>query len=272
MALNTNAPYSGIVEYAMVGGAAFGVIPGGGYEVNANLRTATGIAGQRVNRGGVVAATVNFDCQNVIKTYMSDMLRATPATSVAAKTFLFGNSDSEWTYTDCQPGGFRFGGRVDALPTCNLQYWAKTPSQTTTGNTQAAVSGGLTDNWSDFDILLASVDYACQGFEVALNTNPYAYTTLDSRATGSKRLPVSILLGDQTITCSLDFSKQIAVATAGIIADAVSNALGIVIAGSGVTFTLANMNTPPEGGTFNEALKVWRYTFTQNVWHPLTMS
>lgn len=275
MALNTNAPYTPVVEYAMdttATAAAFAVITGGGYDVNANIRSAIGIYGKQVDRGGLVAATVNFDCQEVKLAYLTGMMRSAPATTVSAKNFKFGNQDSEWVYTSCQPGGFRFGAHVDALPTCNLQYLALTPTQGVTGDTQEAVSGGLSDNWSDFDVTVGGADYGCQGFDVAVNTNAFGYTCLDSRATGSKRLPVAILLGHQTVTLTLDLAKQLAVATTSALTDDILNNLGVVIAGSGVTFTFTNLNTPPEGGTFMEALKAYRYTFTQHAWDSLAVS
>lgn len=271
MALNTNAPYTGNVQYALlVGTTSFGVITGGTWNVNTNVRSAGGIFGQRVSRGGLVAATVNFDVQEVLASYMSDMVRATAnAAAPTDKDFVFGNQDSEWLYTDCQPAGFRFGCTVDALPTCNLQYIAKTPSQTTTGDTQDTVSGGLDANWHDFDVLIDSTDYKCQGFDITYDTGAYAFTTLDSRTTNTKRLPVSILLGEPTITLTLDLASQLPVGN--LLTDAIDVDMDIVIDGTsatkGVTFTFDEMLTPVhEGpvGVTGGGLVVYRYTFTSN--------
>jgi hypothetical protein len=279
LALNANAPYTGAVQYFMQYTApdtyaAPGVVVGGRYEVNARLRTADGIAGQRVTRGGVVTARVEVELEEPLKEIMSGMLRAAPATKAAAKSFYFGNQDGEWTYTDCQPGGFTAVCAVDESFRVKAAFWAKTPAQTATGDAQEAVSGGLADNWSDFDVLVDSTDYACQRFELALKTNPYGYSTLDARSEGVKRLPVEILLGAQQTELLLDCAKQIPAASSSVLADAIDTDLDVVIAGSGVTFTLSGLATPIELGSFrNESgLVVWRYKFTDAAWNCLTVS
>jgi len=118
---------------------------------------------------------------------------------------------------------------------------------------------------------VAGADHYCQAFDVAVNTNAFGFTCLDSRATNSKRLPVKIILGHQTVTLTLDLAKQLAVATTGVLTDDILNNIAVVIAGASVTFTFANLNTPPEGGTFMEALKAYRYTFTQHAWDSLVV-
>ncbi len=279
MALNANAPYTGAVQYFMQYTSpdtytAPGVVVGGRYEVNGRLRTADGIGGQRVTRGGVVAAHVVAELEEPLKAIMADMLRATPATTVDAKSFYFGNQDGEWTYTDCQPGGFVARCGVGESFRVAAEFWAKTPAQTETGDSQEAVSGGITDNWSDFDVLVDSVDYACQRFELRLRTNPFVYSTLDTRASDSKRLPVEVLLGLQQVELTLDCAKQIPAASSSVIADQVDTEIDAVIGGTGVTFTLTGLNTPIEIGPFeNEAgLVVWRYRFTDSDWAALSIS
>jgi hypothetical protein len=279
LALNTNAPYTGAVQYFLQYTSpdtytAPGVVVGGQYEVNGRLRTADGIGGQRVTRGGVVAAHVVAELEEPLKAVMSDMLRATPATTVDAKSFYFGNQDGEWTYTDCQPGGFIARCGVGESLRVAAEFWAKTPAQTEVGDTQEAVSGGLTDNWSDLDVLVDSIDYACQRFELRLRTNPFVYSTLDSRASGSKRMPVEVLLGAQQVELALDCAKQIPAASTSVIADQIDTDMDVVIAGTGITFTLSGLNTPVEIGPFeNEAgLVVWRYRFTDSTWAALSVS
>jgi len=279
LALNANAPYTGAVQYFMQYTSpdtytAPGVVVGGRYEVNGRLRTADGIGGQRVTRGGVVAAHVVAELEEPLKAIMADMLRATPATTVDAKSFYFGNQDGEWTYSDCQPGGFVARCGIGESLRVAAEFWAKTPAQTETGDSQEAVSGGLTDNWSDFDVLVDSVDYACQRFELRLRTNPFVYSTLDSRASDSKRLPVEVLLGLQQVELTLDCANQIPAAASSVIADQVDTDIGAVIAGSGVTFTLTGLSSPVEIGPFeNEAgLVVWRYRFTDSDWAALSIS
>ena len=279
MALNANAPYTGAVQYFMQFTApstytAPGIVVGGKYEVDARLRTADGIAGQRLTRGGVVTARVEVELEEPLKAILSGMLRATPATKVAAKTFCFGNQDGEWTYADCQPGGFVATCAVDESFRAKATFWAKTPAQTETGDAQEAVAGGIADNWSDFDVLVDSTDYACQRFELALKANPYVYSTLDARSEGTKRLPVDILLGSQQVALTLDCAKQIPAASSSLLADAIDTDLDVVIAGSGVTFTLSGLTTPVELGAFrNESgLVVWRYHFADGAWNCLTVS
>ena len=279
MALNTNAPYTGAVQYFMQHTApstvaAPGVVVGGKYDVDARLRTASGIAGQKVTRGGVVAARVEVELEEPLKAILADMVRATPATRVTAKSFYFGNQDGEWTYTDCQPGGFAAQCGVGESFRAAAEFFAKTPAQTEVGDTQEAVAGGITDNWSDFDVLVDAVDYGCQRFELRLKTNPFVYSTLDSRSSGAKRLPVEVLLGTQDIELLLDCAKQIPAASSSLLEDTVDNDIDVVIAGSGVTFTLGDLNTPVELGPFENAsgLVVWRYRFTDNSWGALSIS
>jgi len=290
LALNANAPYTGAVQYFMEftppsSYAAPGVVVGGRYEVDARLRTAAGIGGQKVTRGGVVVARAEVELEEPLKAILSDMLRDTPSTKVTAKSFYFGNQDGEWTYTDCQPGGFtatcgvgleegqRNTDRQDRFRV-RAEFWAKTPAQSATGASQEAVSGGITDNWSDFDVEVDSTDYACQRFELRLKTNPFVYSTLDSRSADSKRLPVEVLLGSQDVDLALYCAKQIPAASSSLLADAVDNDMDVVIAGTGVTFTLSGLNTPIEEGPFRNAsgLVVWRYRFTDNEWAALTIS
>ena len=279
MALNANAPYTGAVQYfvqytAPSTYAAPGVVVGGKYEVNARLRTASGIGGKKVTRGGVVAARVVVELEEPLKTIMSGMLRAVPATKVTAKAFQFGNQDGEWTYTDCQPGGFTAKCGVEESFRVAAEFWAKTPSQTTAGRTQDAVSGGITANWSDFDVLVDATDYACQRFELRLKTTPFVHSTLDSRSSGTKRLPVEVLLGTQQVELTLDCAKQLPAASSSLLADSVDTDIDIVLAGTGVTFTLTGLNTPVETGPFeNESgLLVWRYRFTDTDWAALSIS
>jgi Phage tail tube protein len=278
MALNENAPYTGAVQYLMDYNAgttlAVGVVVGGSYDINANLRRAYGIGGQKLSRGGLVAATVQVELQEPLKNLFTGMLRATPATAVASRDFVFGNQDGEWKYEGCQPGGFAFECAASAIPQATVAYWAKTPSQTEIGGSQAAVSGGLTDNWSDFDVLVDAADYQCQRFRLTLKTNPFGFTTLDSRPTGSKRLPVEVLLGGQEVELELDCAAQIPAASSSIIADTVDNDIDVVIAGTGITFTLSNLNTPLESGPFenDSGLVIWRYRFTDNHWAALSIA
>ncbi len=291
MALNANAPYTGAVQYFMQFTppstyAAPGVVVGGAYQVDARLRTAAGVGGQKVTRGGVVAAVVEVELEEPLPAIMAGMLRETPATKVTAKSFHFGNQDGEWSYADCQPGGFtatcgvglETGRRAtDRRPDrfqVKAAFWAKTPAQSALGGVQEAVSGGITDNWSDFDVLIASNDYACQRFELQLKTNPFLYSTLDLRSADAKRLPVEVLLGEQEVLLALYCAKQIPAAATSLLADTVDNDLEVVIAGNGVTFTLSGLNTPIEEGPFQNAagLVVWRYRFTDNNWGALTIS
>jgi hypothetical protein len=256
------------------GYVAPGVVVGGQYEVNARLRTAEGIAGQKVSRGGVVTARVVAELEEPLKAILADMVRATPATSVTGKDFCFGNQDGEWTYAACQPGGFTARCGVGESFRVKAEFWAKTPSQTESGQTQEAVAGGITDNWSDFDVLVDATDYACQRFALELRTNPFVYSTLDSRSEGAKRLPVEVLLGAQEVELTLDCAKQIPAASSSLLADAVDNDLDVVIAGTGVTFTLSGLNTPVELGPFENqsGLVVWRYQFTDSDWAALAVT
>ncbi len=279
MALNANAPYTGAVQYFMEQTApetyaAPGVVVAGGYGIDGRLRAADGIAGQRVIRGGVVAAGVEVELEEPLKAIMSGMLRATPATKVTAKTFVFGNQDGEWTYTDCQPGGFTATCEVDKSLRVKAAFYAKTPAQSAVGDTQESVSGGITDNWSDFDVLVDAADYACLRFELTLKTNPYLYSTLDARTAGSKRLPVEVLLGTQQVELILDCAKQLPAAASSLLADDIDTDLDVVIAGSDVTFTLSGLATPDELGSFRDesGLVAWRYRFTRTAWDCLTIS
>lgn len=252
MALNDNAPYVGDVQYAMlVGTTSFGEIVGGTWDVNANIRRINAIAGKVVARGGLVTAVVGFDVQEVLASYMNDMVRATAAAALPAdKDFVFGNQDAEWLYTDSKPAGFRFGVRPDALPTCTLDFMALTPSQSTTGDAQDAVSGGLDANWHDFDVLVDSTDYGCQGFELNYRTGIFPYTSLDSKTTDTKRLPSLLLMGTPSITLSLDLAADLPVGSA--LTDAIDKDIDIVIdatsATKGVTFTMTDFATPTLSG------------------------
>jgi hypothetical protein len=279
LALNANAPYTGAVQYFMQFEApstytAPGVVVGGSYAVDGRLRTADGIAGQRVTRGGIVAAQVEVELEEPLKAIMAGMLRAAPATKVAAKTFVFGNQDGEWTYGDCQPAGFTATCEVDKSLRVKAGFVAKIPAQSESGAAQEAVSGGITDNWSDFDVLVDDTDYGCQRFELQLKTNPYLYSTLDARTEGSKRLPVEVLLGAQQVELILDCAKQIPAASSSVIADTIDTDLEAVIAGTGVTFALSGLATPVELGSFrNESgLVVWRYKLADSAWDSLTIS
>ncbi|MBM3477495.1 MAG: hypothetical protein FJX75_29850 [Armatimonadetes bacterium] len=279
MALNANAPYTGAVQYFMQFDApstytAPGVVVGGSYAVDGRLRTADGIAGQRVTRGGIVGAAVEVELEEPVKALLADMLRAAPATKVAAKTFVFGNQDGEWTYTDCQPAGFTATCEVDKSFRAKVGFVAKTPDQTETGDTQEAVTGGITDNWSDFDVLVDGTDYGCQRFELRLKTNPYLFSTLDARTEGARRLPVEVLLGAQQVELTLDCANQIPAASSSVIADAIDTDIEAVIAGTGVTFALSGLATPEELGSFrNESgLVIWRYKFTDSAWDSLAIT
>jgi len=279
LALNANAPYTGAVQYFMQFDApstytAPGVVVGGSYAVDGRLRTADGIAGQRVTRGGIVGAAVEVELEEPVKALLADMLRAAPATKVAAKTFVFGNQDGEWTYTDCQPAGFTATCEVDKSFRAKVGFVAKTPDQTETGDTQEAVTGGITDNWSDFDVLVDGTDYGCQRFELRLKTNPYLFSTLDARTEGARRLPVEVLLGAQQVELTLDCANQIPAASSSVIADAIDTDIEAVIAGTGVTFALSGLATPEELGSFrNESgLVIWRYKFTDSAWDSLAIT
>ncbi|MBM3498653.1 MAG: hypothetical protein FJX74_08260 [Armatimonadetes bacterium] len=278
MALNGNAPYTGAVQYFMEQAgealAAPGVVVDGSYSIDARLRTADGIGGQRVTRGGIVVAGVEVELEEPVKALLSGMLRATPATQVTPKTFVFGNQDGEWTYTDCQPGGFTATCEVDQSFRVKAGFFAKTPGQTAAGDTQDAVSSGITDNWSDFDVLVDATDYACRRFELTLKTNPYVFSTLDARSTNSKRLPVEILLGSQQVELVLDCAKQIPATASSLLADDLDLDLDVVIAGSDVTFTLSGLATPQELGSFRDesGLVLWRYKFADAAWNCLNVS
>ena len=268
MALNTNAPYTGAVEYFMQYDApstytAPGIVVGGQYKIDNNIRWSRGVAGQSVPRAGIARARCSAVLVEPLKALMSGMVRATPASTVTAKSFSFGNQDGEWTYTDCQPGGFIAQCEVAKPFTVQADLWAKTPAQTETGDSQEAVSGGITDKWSDFDVLIDAADYGVQSFKLALLTNPFLYSTLDARSADSKRLPVEVLLGVQDVILELECAKQISAAGSSIIADDIDEDIDIVIAGTGVTFTMSGLATPREIGPYEneQKLLVWKYKF-----------
>ncbi len=269
MAINTGAPYSGAVQRftdLTSSAADVGVVVGGNYDIDGKLTTTPGASGQNAAHSDIVVATASVDLQDPVKALLVWAVRATSASSVTAKNFGLGNTDSHWLYTACQPGSLVCKCGVGQPFVSTLQVMAQTPSQVISDPTQPAAGSRLAEAWQTLDVAVDGADYACQSFEFNLNNNPFACSSMDTRTTGSKRIPVAIRLGIPTVTLTLECEKQMAVASSSIIADSPDVDIDVVITGTGVTFTLSDLLTPSESGPLLAAngAVVWRYTFPCN--------
>jgi len=278
MALNENAPYRGTVQYCMDYNAgtpqAFGLVRGGGYVINPHIELYTGIGGQAKAEGGVVESRVRAVCVEPLKSWISGALRATVTSVVPAKTLVFGNSDQEWTLTGCQPDLMEVSWAVGEPLTVEWEWLGLEPTQSEVGDTQAAVSGGLTDAWSAADVLFAAADYDCRRFACTLKNSARYHSSLDLRSEGSRRLPVAIRLGRPAFEIAFECRKQIPAATLGLVADSIVTNLGASVTATGVTFTFTNLHCAAEPSKFedDDGFVSWRYRFGSHAWAPLAVS
>ena len=277
MAKNANFPYNGAVEWFMQDGTTgVGEVVGGTYDIDPAVTVDTGAGGIDVTYGGIAKATVNVELLTPLKTILTGMMRAAAATSVVAKTFELGNQDSEWVYTDCQPSGFKATCGFEKPLQVNAGFWAKTPSEGTTGSiVQVATVSGITDTWSTFVILVNAVDYDVQEWSITVNCNPSWWSSQDSKLATTKRMPQGIILGAQEVTLQLQTLKAIPFATAGFLADEPLANLPVTITGSDVVFTFADMKTPKESGPRPRLNDMMVYTYDFPVvraWGALTIT
>ncbi len=281
MPLNANAPYRGTVQYCMdyVAGTpptvtAFGIVREGGYAINPNIELYTGIGGQAKAEGGIVESRVGAVCVEPLKTWISGALRSSVTNVVPAKTLVFGNSDQEWTLTGCQPDTMKVTWAVNEPLTVGWEWLGLEPSQTEVGDTQEAVTGGVTDPWSEADVLIATADYDCQRFEFTLKNNAAYHSSLDLRSDGSKRLPVGIRLGRPQFAIRFECRKQIAAATLGLVADSIVTNLGASVTATGITFTFSDLHCTREPSKFedDDGFISWHYHFSSAAWAPLAIT
>jgi len=262
MGENANAPYVGDLQYLLQGAAAPGIVTGGTVTVDPGILTDPALGGRLVVQGGIAKASFEAELQEPLKALMSGMIRSSVgAKTVTPKTFTAGTNDHEFTFTDCQPRGFRYSCQPDQLPRLTAGFWSLTPSITEVGDSQIAVSGGIDEEWSGFDVLVDSVDFGCQGFEVGYECNPMWDATLGQ----GDRLPGGVYLQTPAIECVLRLEKRITGGPAGLLG-AISKSHAVVIASTDVTFSLSGLITPRLEHAAREAngVLVYQYRFTSS--------
>lgn len=268
MALNTNAPYTGAVQYAHIASAAPGYVTGGNYDIPQAINPTNAIAMLRSVHGGLIVPTCSIEVHQPVLARLSEMIRASSTSSVASATVVVGNQDTEWTLSSAQPSGFTARCAVGEPLTATLGYQAALAAPTTTGDTQETLGTAITDLWYEIDCKISSTAqsltnqrYHCQSFDITLNTNPIPYGHCDTKSS-SKRFPTAILLGAQDVTLSLTLAKQLP--TAGVIADAYDVDMDIVITGPDVVFTFSDLCQPDhsEGIMGDGGLVTYTYNFT----------
>lgn len=259
--LNTNAPYTGAVQYATVGNAAPGYVTGGNYDIPQGLTPTNAIGMLRSVHGGLIVPTVSIECHQPLLARLSGMLRASSTSSVTAVDIVCGNQDTKWTLSSAQPSGFTVHGAVGEPLTATLGYQSILAAPSTTGSSQSAPSSPITDLWYEIDCAIDSTGYHCQSFDITLNTNPIPYGHCDTKSS-SKRFPTAILLGAQDVTLALTLAKQLP--TAGVIADAFHTDFDIVITGPDAVFTFSDLCQPDhsEGLMGDSGLVTYTYNFT----------
>jgi len=261
MAINDSAPASGEVEYGTVGGAAPGdVVNGGSYNVDPQVTYTDGIGMQRVAHASHYIGTVNYDVTFPVVALLQAMVRGSATNSLTAHTCIAGNVDGEWTWSAAQPASFTLRQAVGEPLTASMEYWGL-PAQTATGGAQTAGEGVDVED-QDIGVLVDTVDYYVQSYELSHNNNAYWFDALNSTAATS-RAPASVKLGIQETTLTLGCAKQILDATGLMTGADIDRDIAVTITdGSNITCTLAYMCTPVEAGSHQVgALKVYDYTF-----------
>ena len=265
-AINLNAPYAGEVEYATVGGDEPGsAVTGANCTIDPQVRTVDGIGMQRVSHRSHYTGVIGYDVTFPVKALLSAMLRSAATNSVATKTCIAGNQDTEWSLASCQPSGFTARCAIGEPLTGNVGYWG-IPTQGTTGGVMGAPSSSVQVGDTGFGVAVEGADYFVQSWEATLNTNPYWFVAMNH--TTSDSAPDAVLLGVQDVTLRLSCAKQIPDATAKFTPDEHEADFDITIIGvnsadaAQITFTFSDLGTPVETGTSNiGALKVWDYDF-----------
>jgi len=263
VAENAVAPYIGDMQYLHLPGTpnvSPGEVLGGTVTVDPAILQETGAGGQGVAHGGIVKASFEADLGEPLLAILSDMVRATPAKTVSAKTFAVGTVDHSFLYTACQPRGFRYGCRIDATPKCSVGFWAKTPSITSSGAAQPTPAG-LADTWADFVVAVDTADFEAREFEVSYECNPFWHSSLDTRGAGAKRLPTGVYLGTPKIELMLRLAKRITGGPAGLVGDAIDKDIDVVITGAGIEFTFTDLLTPRLEHAVREASGVLTYQY-----------
>ena len=256
---------TGALQYLDDSGTALGVVQGGSLSINPNVQVESGIGGQSSAQGGRIETVLTADLLEPVLSYITGMPRATVSTQSTAYTLETGTDGGDYNLTRVQPAGFTFGASAEGrLPTCQLRYWAAKIAEAATGSSQSAPSG-LTDCWFDFDVAIDGSDYGCQNFSVSMDAGPSWYGSLDAKSSTDKRFPRAVILagGGDKWSLSLGLAKKIPAATSLILADAIDEDIDIVIAGSGITFTLSSLLTPTETGPFEggDGIVIYQYEF-----------
>jgi hypothetical protein len=267
MALNTNAPYSGEVEYGRVAGDEPGVaVNGGSLTIDPQVGYTDGIGMQRASHRSHYTGVVSYDVVYPVKALLSGMLRASASNSVAAVACIAGTQDGEWTLSSCQPSGFTARCAVGEPLSVNLGYWGL-PTQTATGAAQGAPSTNVDVDACGFSVAVDTVDYFVQSWDVSLNTNPGWWVAQNH--TTSDSAPDGVLLGVQEVTLRLSCAKQIPDTVAKFTPDEHDEDIDVTIIGvnpsnaAQITFTLSELCTPTETVSHTVGgLKVWDYEFT----------
>jgi len=266
MAQNTNAPYSGEVDYGTVDGSAPGtVVSGGTYQVDPQVQSTDGIGMQRVSHRSYYTGRVNYQVTHPVLARLNNMIRASATNSCAtSSTCIAGNQDGEWTFATCQPSGFTAQMGIGQALTANLGYWG-IPAQSATGAAQAAGSGVAAEA-TRCAVTVDDVDYYVQTWALTLNTNPYWFSAQNHSTASSA--PTSVKVGIQEVNLRLGCAKQILDAAADFTADIHDADIDVVIAcvdaddAAIITFTLSDLGTPVEAGSYQVGgLQVWDYAF-----------
>ncbi len=193
------------------------LVLGGTMETPRDAREVYGIGGSKVVRlGSLQAAVTGVQIWAPDKTYIGSFIRSAVGETVSSfPDHTVGVDDGSsriavWTLKNCQPADLELSCPENGELTATVGIWSASPALATTtvsGIQKSTAVAGWTNN--EIEVKIGSKKYNTLAWSITLGNQPEWENYQDGKASGKKALPDGIVLGNETLSCTITTRKAI---------------------------------------------------------------
>jgi len=263
---------SGMFQYLKGGlltpDTGFGLVNSGGLDVNPDPRRRTGIGGNELRKGGLIATEFNttFYVTATNQAFVGYGLRATYPRSEPAVFQAEGGTD-EWglQYVDCMIGEGSLEYSQGEGLRCAISARSMDIGETNGGDMPEETN----DDFEDYEFTLAVGEdyYGITALSVKWNNKVRYSSSGDPKAAGSRRKPLVRRVGLEELTVDLTTGRPLPTAMLALWGDHLPNDLTITAVGDNdtnqVTLPLTRLQPGKKGHGLVDADSdaEWKYSF-----------
>ena len=253
---------------------AFGTKVAFGYRHDPTPIVEAGLGGFGSVEGGIFRASARATVRHPLKAFLLSCHRLTAATAPTDFTLYYGGATGAYDFTmlGAQNDSWNLTWAVEDPLKIAYAFNGLCAKEAATGDTQEGVVAGITDAWSECDVLIAA-DYIAQRLSITCTNGARVGSSMDRRSAGYYRLPPYIRSGRPTWAITVRTRDRIPAATLGLDTDAYVSNLGITAISTNLSLVLSNLHCTGEThdatrGDFGE----WEYGFNTHLWTPLAIT